>query len=202
MTSDIMAKLFCKFSIALISCTLCFWSTQLFAASISLQAGTFFGTGGSFAATSDLNFGFIDYTPTHTGRVRIHPNGNVTTHGASGLEPTGGHTAGYAEYLQNTGNVEISCTQRIWLADTNGNRLRVNQIRLSFGTPQSWGNSERCRGTGTVIETYDLTADPAHLLRIYVGGQLRLNNDAIVAPGTYNSSNPSGQSITIQVTVI
>jgi len=151
----------------------------------------------------DMLFGDVEFSTVHKGRIRLTPSGALKlTNSPSGLVLTGTGQSGRVRVRERTGVIEIRCSNTATLADSSGNTIPISEVRVSFPTAKGWGNAltRVCNGVGgAAVDIYDLTADPANNLNIYVGGKINVNGSAIQSSDTYSTANAGGVAVTIDV---
>lgn len=192
-----------RFFVAFVFCMIA--SGTVFAASTGLDVLSRFVVLGGLSQHSSVSFGYIDVSglPVSNGRIRMGPNASINNN-IPEFSLAGGHTAGHVALYQDIGNIEIRCTRTLHIANGIGDTVFINRVRISLVSASGWGAASDCNNlTGAPAATYDLTADPASILDIFIGARLRINNgNPLNSMGVYNSSNPGGEFIELEVTVL
>lgn len=145
----------------------------------------------SLANVNDMDFGTIDYTGTAAGTVELDANGGTLT-GSAGYTPAAATgTTGSFDINGATGQtVDISCeTSGVISDNTNTLNLTSTEVRVD-------GSDTACAGLGTSPVAFVLTAGTD---TVNVGATIDIPGGGIAAAGTYNTSNTSGDPVTVRV---
>jgi len=153
----------------------------------------------TLSKTKDMDFGIIDYNPSHSGLIQLATNDTVTLSGASGLVLGGGTPAAGDITIGGDGQsiVEISCETSGTLSDGTANNLNLQSIEYAIDTGVAFGAGTACAGLGTSPFLVDLVSNPAP--RILLGGEIDVSGDAIAVSSLYSTTNAGGDPVTVQV---
>ncbi len=180
-------------------------SSPSYAGNAVIEAIIGFVMPGGIFKHADISFGDIGVSnlPTSNGEVRLHPDGSIDTD-IPEMTLSGGHNAGHVEFFQAAGDIEVRCSDAVFLANDNGDTVRISEVRIAFPAPAAWGVSSVCNGiAGAPAGAYDLTADPDPTLSIYIGARLEFDGaNPLDDIGAYNSSNAGGEMIELEITLL
>lgn len=145
----------------------------------------------------DMDFGSIEFTGSANGNVTLGTNGTVA--GTSGYTSSAGTgTAGSVVINGTTGEgVDISCEASGTLSDGT-NTMPMNATEVVVETGVASGSGTACAGLGTSPLTHTIagvTAQDTVLVGATIDG-----STTPAAGGTYNTSNASGDPVTVRVT--
>lgn len=151
------------------------------------------GTPITFIVNSKLDFDTINGL---TGRANLGGNGMMTYSGSMG-----GAGLGIGGQVEVSGekncNVLISCTTTATISD-GSNAVTVDSIEISFDTAVAFGSGATCQGLGTTVITQKL-----HNLSgkntIFFGGSVDGTGTVPCCSPTFNTTNPGGNPVTLQV---
>ncbi|PIR34046.1 MAG: hypothetical protein COV36_01545 [Alphaproteobacteria bacterium CG11_big_fil_rev_8_21_14_0_20_44_7] len=139
----------------------------------------------------DMDFGVIDYSGTSAGTVVLDAADASLTGDANYVPASSTGTLGAVDIDGETGaTIEISCESTGTLSDgTNTLGLINTEVRIG-------GTDRACAGLGTSPSTFDLSAGTDTL---EVGATINILAGGIQAAGVYNTTNASGDPITVRV---
>ena len=145
----------------------------------------------SLANPVDMDFGTTEYAPGFGTVITLDANGGTV----SGTDTTnftyGAGTAGAIDINGTVGEtVDISCETGGTLSDgTNTLALGAAEVRID-------GADTACAGLGATPVAFVLTSGTD---TVNVGAAITVPAAGIQAAGTYNTSNASGDPITVRV---
>ena len=155
----------------------------------------------SVGQTVEMNFGLIDYSPTHSGYLRLGTDGTLALGGGAAgiiLDDTAAAAGRLPVSGDSQSNIEISCDAAGTLGDGNGNQLSLINVEHAIDTGAPFGSGTACAGLGISPTIFDLSSNPAPL--ILLGGEIDLSGNAIAASGTYDAAGAmGGSSIMVRV---
>lgn len=152
------------------------------------------------SATSDIEFGVLEYDATYNGQVRLGTNGALTTTG-SGLVISGVGVPGQVGITGTPADViEIKCRKNVRMAAPTGERLTANRMEAAIDTGVPFNSGTRCDNLGggkSPVAVIDLAVNPTPT--VLIGGRIRINATAGLVSGTYSSTNAGGRSMRVRV---
>lgn len=154
----------------------------------------------SVTANQHMNFGVIEFEPTHNGRLELGTDGSIAVDGSAvGLNISGGSPTPATVTLggDGTSTVEISCMENGNLSNGSGQNITLFNVEMSIGIGVPSGGATACGGLGNAVSTVDLSTTPSPT--IFVGGQLNLDNDAITNSSSYSTTLSGGVPITLRM---
>jgi hypothetical protein len=148
---------------------------------------------------TDMSFGMTDVAanpPNST--LQLGPNATITY--GPNLQGSGSGTAASVQLAGTTGQtIELRCTASATLTRAGGGSMTLSPVKISLGTPQSYGAATDCNGTTTTVITSTLSATSADNI-VYMGGQLSTGSGSI--GGTYSTTNVGGSVVELSVIFI
>lgn len=174
-------------------------NTPLHAADTGVDAGIQTRAAIEVTKISDISFGTVDYTPTHSGIIQLATDGTVSLSGASGLTMSGAPTAASLNLSGDGASIiDLACDLAGTLSDGASNTLPLSGIEYVVDTGTSFGSGTPCAGIGSVSGSIDLSANATPTL--LMGAAIDTSTTPIASNALYSTANGGGDPVTLRVT--
>lgn len=148
----------------------------------------------------DLNFGQVDYEPSHSGAIQLGTDGNIQLgSGTFGISLNGGTPTAGDITLSGDGQstIEISCENNGVLTAGGANTLNLQNVEFAVDAGQAFGSGTQCAGLAAPAAAIDLASN--NTPKILIGGALNVASNAITSSNTYSTTNAGGDPVTMRV---
>lgn len=165
---------------------------QAFAVDQQIGASITMRSAISVDKNTDINFGMIDYMPSHQGTIQIGTDNTISFDQVTGLATSGGTpTASDMDVVGAVGEViDISCDSSATLSNSNGDTLPLSALEFAIDAGVPYGDGVSCTGLGQSVAT--VTFASATPRKIFMGGELTVGINGIASDGVYTSALGSG----------
>lgn len=170
---------------------------------ITVDASAVFNKDVAITATSDMDFGTIEFNGTPGGGdfANMGTNGNIGYAGnftGSGSGSPGGLTlAG----VPNGTSLQVFCSQAATLSNGSGSSINLTDIEVAAeGSVGAYGSGSGCNGiAGSAALTFSFTAGSTD--EVFVGGRLNGGTISGSLDGSFSTANGGGTPIEVSVVI-